>query len=94
MDWWYFLPNSAEAKLADLEDRSCKNNLHINGVKEEYGETLETSETKLQQILEKTLEIGQEIVIGCVCIKDEKGDEKEYWKSEPSKSSCSKINVI
>ena len=65
MDWWYFLPNYAEAKLADLEDRSCKNNLRINGIKEEYGKTLETSETKLQQMLKETLEIGKEIVIGC-----------------------------
>ena len=33
-----------------------KNNLRINGVKEEYGETLETSEIKMQQILKKKLE--------------------------------------
>ena len=65
MDLWYFLPNYAEAGLAELEDRSCKNNLHINGIKKEYGETLETSETKLQQILKETLETGKEIVIGC-----------------------------
>ena len=65
MDLWYFLPNYAEAELAELEDRSCKNNLHINGIKKEYGETLETSETKLQQILKETLETGKEIVIGC-----------------------------
>ena len=42
-----------------------KNNLRINGVKEEYGETLETSETKMQQILKEKLEIDKEIVIGC-----------------------------
>ena len=65
MDWWYFLPNYVEAKLAELEDRFCKNNFRINGIKEEYGETLETSETKLQQMFKETLEIGKEIVIGC-----------------------------
>ena len=42
-----------------------KNNLHINGVKEEYGETLETSETEMQQILKEKLEIDKEIAIGC-----------------------------
>ena len=42
-----------------------KNNLRINGVKEEYGETLETNETKMQQILKEKLEIDKEIVIGC-----------------------------
>ena len=66
VDWWYFLPNYAEAKLAELEDRSCTNNLRINGVKEEYGETLETSETKMPQILKEKHAIDKEIVIGCV----------------------------
>ena len=36
-----------------------------NGVKEEYGETLETSETEMQQILKEKLEIDKEIAIGC-----------------------------
>ena len=63
VDWWYFLPNYAEAKLAELEDRSCTNNLRINGVKEEYGQM---SETKMQQILQETHEIDKEIIIGCV----------------------------
>ena len=40
-------------KLAELEDRSRRNNLRIEGIEEEEGETWETSEEKVLSLIKK-----------------------------------------
>ena len=42
-------PNYVLVKLAELEDRSLKNNLRIDGINEEKGEAWEMCETKIKK---------------------------------------------
>ena len=50
-------------KLVDLEDRSRRNNLRIDGVKESKGETWEQCEQKVKAIFNGQLRIEEEIEI-------------------------------
>ena len=56
-------PNYVLDKLAELEDRSRKNNLRIDGINEEKGETWEICETKIKNIFQEKLEIHDDIII-------------------------------
>ena len=58
-------PNYVENKLAELEDRSRRNNLRIDGVPEENGETLETCEKKVLEIIKEKLKYDKEFAIDC-----------------------------
>ena len=46
-------PNYVIDKLAELEDRSRKNNLRIDGINKEKGETWEICETKIKNIFRR-----------------------------------------
>ena len=46
-----------ENKLVDLEDRSRRNNLRINGIKERKNETWEECEERVNCFLEEKLDI-------------------------------------
>ena len=48
-------PEYAEQKLIDLEDRSRRNNLRVDGILETPGETWEDCEEKLQQVFQEKL---------------------------------------
>ena len=52
-----------EDKLIDLEDRSRRNNLRVDGIKERPNETWEDDEKELHTRFEKSLGIEQEVVI-------------------------------
>ena len=56
-------PNYVVDKLAELEDRSPRNNLRIDGFNKEKGETWEMCETKTKNIFQEKLEIHDEIII-------------------------------
>ena len=56
-------PNYVLDKLAELEDRSRWNNLHIDGINEEKGKTCEMCETKIKNIFQEKLEIHDDIII-------------------------------
>ena len=56
-------PNYVLYKLAELEDRQRRNNLRIDGINEEKGETREMCETKIKNIFQGKLEIHDDIVI-------------------------------
>ena len=56
-------PNCVLDKLAELEDRSRRNNLRIDGINEEKGETWEMCETKIKNIFQEKLEIHDDIII-------------------------------
>ena len=49
-------------KLAELEDRSSRNNFCVDGIKEEKNETLEMCETKVKEISQEKLEIEEDII--------------------------------
>ena len=56
-------PHEVEKKLTDLEDRSRRNNLRIDGVAEENGETWDDCERKVKEIIMDKLELENDIII-------------------------------
>ena len=56
-------PDEVEKKLTDLEDRSRRTNLRIDGVAEENGETWDHCERKVKEIIMDKLELENDIII-------------------------------
>ena len=56
-------PDEAQKKLTDLEDRSRTNNLRIDGVEEENGESWDDCERKVKEIFMNKLELENDIII-------------------------------
>ena len=52
-----------DKKVAELEDRSRRNNLRFDGIKEDEKETWEVSEEKIRTILENELELASENIV-------------------------------
>ena len=48
-------PDYVEQKLIDLDDRSRRNNLRVDGIPETPGETWEDCEEKLQRVFQEKL---------------------------------------
>ena len=57
-------PDKVGKKLMDLEDRYRKNNLKIDGVAEENGETWDDCKQKVKEIFMGKLELENDIIIG------------------------------
>ena len=55
-------PSYALEKLAELEDRSSRDNLCVDGINEEKGETWEMCETKVKNSFQEKLEIHEDII--------------------------------
>ena len=56
-------PDYIQHKLIQLEDRSWQNNIRIDGIEEEEGETWEMSEAKTTKVFKEKLGIENEIII-------------------------------
>ena len=56
-------PAFIEDKLIDLEDRSRRNNLRVDGIKERPNETWEDCESELHTLFKESLGIEEEVVI-------------------------------
>ena len=56
-------PNYVLDKLAELEDRSRRNNVRIDGINEEKSKTWEMCETKIKNIFQDKLKIHDDIII-------------------------------
>ena len=56
-------PDEIAKKLTDLEDRSRRNNLWIDVVAEENGETWDNCERKVKGIFMDKLELGNDIIL-------------------------------
>ena len=56
-------PDDVSAKLVELEDRSRRNNLRIDGLRETPNETWKTCEEKVQEILKNNLGFATEVEI-------------------------------
>ena len=62
--WDYQIdPDYIQHKLIELEDRSRRNNIRIDGIEEEEGETWEISEAKATKVFKEKLRIEKEIII-------------------------------
>ena len=62
--WDYQIdPDYIQHKLIELEDRSRRNNMRIDGIKEEEGKTWEISEAKVTKVFKEKLGIEKEIII-------------------------------
>ena len=62
--WDYQIdPDYIQHKLIELEDRSRRNNIRIDGIEEEEGETWEISEAKATKVFKEKLGIEKEIII-------------------------------
>ena len=56
-------PSYVLDKLTELEDRSRRNNLHLDGINGEKDETWGMCETKIKNIFQDKLEIHEDIII-------------------------------
>ena len=56
-------PDDVSAKLVELEDRSRRNNLRIDGLRETPNETWKTFEEKVQEVLKNNLGFATEVEI-------------------------------
>ena len=62
--WDYQIdPDYSQHKLIELEDRSPRNNIKIDGREEEEGKTWEISEAKVTKVFKEKLGIEKEIII-------------------------------
>ena len=55
-------PDEIEKKLTDLEDRSRRNNLRIDGLAEENGESWDDCERKVKEIFADRLELENDVI--------------------------------
>ena len=69
-------PDEVEKKLTNLEDRSRKNNLQIDGVAEENGETWDDCERKVKKIIMDKLELENDIIIE----RAHRAKKKQIWQ--------------
>ena len=61
--WDYQIdPDYIQHKLIELEDRSQRNNIRIDGIEEEEGETWNISEAKATKVFKEKLGIEKEII--------------------------------
>ena len=62
--WDYQIdPDHIQYKSTELEDRSRRNNLRIDAIEEEEGETREIYEAKVTKVFKEKLGIEKEIII-------------------------------
>ena len=58
-------PNNVFSKIIKLEDRSRRNNLRLDGIKETSNKTCEDCEIKMQELMKKKLKVNEHIEIDC-----------------------------
>ena len=60
---WQLYPEYIHNKLVDLEDRSRRNNLRIDGIKEKVGESWEDCKTEVEKLFREKLDIEDKIIV-------------------------------
>ena len=60
---WQLDPEYVHNKLVELEDRSRRNNLRIDGIKEKVGESWEDCEAEVEKLFREKLDIEDKIII-------------------------------
>ena len=78
-------PEEVGKKLTNLEDRSRRNNLWIDGAAEENGETWDDCKHKVKEIFMDELELDNYIIIG----RTHRATKSKYGKkNQPQKIAC------
>ena len=60
---WKLDPEYVHNKLVDLKDRSRRNNLRIDGIKEKVGESLDDCEAEVEKLFREKLDIENKSII-------------------------------
>ena len=60
---WQLDPEYVHNKLVDLEDRSRRNNLRIDGIKEKVRESWQDCEAEVEKLFREKLDIEDKIII-------------------------------
>ena len=75
-------------KLTELEDRSRRNNIRINGIAEEPGETLEECERKVHRLLSEELDMNDVVIERAHRVKAYSREKKPSKKSRSRTVVC------
>ena len=70
-------------KLTELEDRSRRNNVRIDGIAEEPGETCEECEKKVQRLLSEELDLNDVVTERVHIVKAYSPEKKNSKKLRP-----------
>ena len=76
-----------EKNLTDLEDRSRRNNLRIDGVEEENGESWDDCESKMEDIFVDKLELENDIIIE----RSHRARKSKYGKKDQPRTILCKL---
>ena len=72
-------PNDVSSKLIELQDRSRRNNLRIDGIEEIPSETWEDCKIKMQELIKNKLKINEHIEIDrCRRLSKKKSESSAY----------------
>ena len=80
-------PDEVQKKLTDLEDRSRRNNLRIDGVEEENGESWDDCERKVKEIFMNKLELENDIIIE----RAHRAGKSKYGKKDQPRTIVCKL---
>ena len=81
-------------KLTELEDRSRRNNIRINGIAEEPGEAWEECERKFLRLLSYELDIKDVVIERGHRVKAYSPEKKSSKKLRPRTVVCKLINFV
>ena len=80
-------PDEVEKKLTDLEDRSRRNNLRIDGAAEENGESWDDCERKVKETFMDKIESENDIIIE----RAHRAKKRKYSKKDPPRTIVCKL---
>ena len=81
-------------KLTELEDRSRRNNIRIDGIAEEPWETWEESERKVQSLLSEDLDINDVVIERAQRVKEYSPEKKNNKKLRPGAVVCKLLSFV
>ena len=82
------------SKLTELEDRSRRNNIRIDGMAEEQGETWEECERRVQRLLSEELDINDLVTERAHRVKAYTPEKKSTKKLRPRTVVCKLLNFV
>ena len=81
-------------ELTELEDRSRRNNIRIDGIAEEPGETWEECERKVQRLLSEELDINDVVIERAHRVKAYSPEKKYSKKLRPRTVVCRLLSFV
>ena len=80
--------------LTELENRSRRNNIRINGIAEEPGETCNECERKVQRLLSEELDINDAVIEHSHIVKAYSPEKKNSKKTRPRTVVCKLLSFV